>query len=155
MCFTIRKAVLEDLGPALALDREVFGVDAWTVMDYIGVFSNRGVKKFTAETDGKFAGFAASELDRSAGAVCLLTLAVDPQYQRRGIGRSLLGKIESAFGDQAVYLYVDAKNETAIRLYRRSGYAQTDVIPGYYMNGHDALVFNKDFRESGPEGSAS
>ncbi len=146
MCFTIRKAALNDLGPALALDREVFGVDAWTVMDYIGVFSDSGIKKFTAENEGKFAGFAASELDKRLGAVCLLTLAVVPEYQRCGIGSRLLGMIESAFGDQSVYLYVDAQNENAIRLYKRSGYIQTDVIPGYYMNGHAALVFNKEIR---------
>ncbi len=143
MCFTIRKAVLSDLGPALALDREVFGVDAWTIMDYAGAFSDRGVKKFTAEADGKFAGFAASDLEGNSGNVCLLTLAVVPQYQRRGIGSALLGAIESAFGDRASFLYVDAANETAIRLYRRAGYVQKGVIPAYYMNGHDALIFHK------------
>ncbi len=144
MCFTIRKSVLNDLGPALRLDRAVFGADAWTVMDYIGAFSDKGIKKFTAEKDGEFAGFAASELDREAEAVCLLTLAVVPQFQRQGIGRGLLGMIESAFGNRTAYLYVDSQNETAIRLYIRSGYVQTGVIPGYYMNGHDALVFNKE-----------
>ena len=148
MCYTIRKSALRDLGPALALDREVFGADAWTVMDYMGVFSDSGVKKFTAESENEFAGFGASEFDRETGAVCLLTLAVAPRYQRRGIGRGLLGAIESAFGNQLVYLYVDIQNDTAIRLYKKAGYEQTGVIPGYYMNGHDALVFNKDLSQA-------
>ena len=155
MCFTIRRSVPGDFGRALALDREVFGPDAWTVMDYIGVFSENSVRKFTAEADGKFAGFAASEFDRRSGAVCLLTLAVVPQNQRRGIGSALLRSIETAFGERDAYLYVDAANETAIRLYRRAGYVQTGSLPGYYMNGHDALVFRKgkktDRTEDRPE----
>ena len=56
MCFEIRNAELKDLGAALALDKESFGVDAWTLMDYLGVFSIGTVRKFTAMADGKFAG---------------------------------------------------------------------------------------------------
>ena len=44
MSFKIRKAVLSDLNAALQLDREAFGVDAWTFLDYMGVFSIRSVK---------------------------------------------------------------------------------------------------------------
>ncbi len=58
MSYVIRKAALSDLSPALQLDREAFGVDAWTFLDYMGVFSIRSVKKFTAEEEGKYAGFA-------------------------------------------------------------------------------------------------
>ena len=86
MVFEIRKAELRDLGPALALDREAFGPDAWTVMDYAAVFSENSVKKFTAVSGGKFAGFGASEWDREQNAVCLMTLAVRPEFRGRGIG---------------------------------------------------------------------
>ena len=141
MVFEIRKAELRDLGPALALDREAFGPDAWTVMDYAAVFSESSVKKFTAVTGGKFAGFGASEWDREQNAVCLMTLAVRPEFRSQGIGSALLKAMEEAFGkSSAVYLYVDTENETAIRLYLRAGYEQTGMIPSYYMNGHDAII---------------
>ena len=143
MCFEIRKAEIRDLGPALALDREAFGPDAWTVMDYAAVFSENSVKKFTAVSEGKFAGFGASEWDQEQNAVCLLTLAVRPEFRNRGIGSALLQAMENAFGKTDVYLYVDAENVTAIRLYRRAGYEHAGVIPSYYMNGHDALIMEK------------
>ena len=145
MCFEIRKAELRDLGPALALDREVFGPDAWTVMDYAAVFSEKGVKKFTAVSGGKFAGFGASEWDREQNAVCLMTLAVRPEFRNRGIGSALLKAMETAFGDLSdVYLHVDSENETAIRLYLQNGYKQSGIIPSYYMNGHDAIIMRNE-----------
>ena len=145
MCFEIRKAELRDLGPALAMDREVFGPDAWTVMDYAAVFSEKGVKKFTAVSGGKFAGFGASEWDREQNAVCLMTLAVRPEFRNRGIGSALLKAMETAFGDLSdVYLHVDSENETAIRLYLQNGYKQSGIIPSYYMNGHDAIIMRNE-----------
>ena len=145
MCFEIRKAELRDLGPALALDREVFGPDAWTVMDYAAVFSEKGVRKFTAVSGGKFAGFGASEWDREQNAVCLMTLAVRPEFRNRGIGSALLKAMERAFGDLSdVYLHVDSENETAIRLYLQNGYKQSGIIPSYYMNGHDAIIMRNE-----------
>ena len=83
MSYVIRKAVLSDLGPALQLDREAFGVDAWTFLDYMGVFSIRSVKNFTAEEDGQFAGFASIEFDHQKKAACLMTLAVQPEFRNR------------------------------------------------------------------------
>ena len=146
MCFEIRKAVLSDLNAALELDREAFGVDAWSILDYAGVFSFRSVKKFTALVDDKFAGFAASEFDRQQDAICLMTLAVRPEYRKRGIGTALLKHCEEAFAIKKYYLNVDCTNESAIRLYLRMGYQQTGILPSYYLNGHDALIMEKDVR---------
>ncbi len=143
MCFEIRDSVLSDLDPALKLDREAFAEDAWTILDYIGVFSDRGIRRFTAVVSGKFAGFGASEMDHEKKAVCLLTLAVRPEYRRQGIGAALLKRMEEAFGKSAVYLYADVLNPDAIRLYEKAGYRQTGRIQAYYMNGHDALIMEK------------
>ena len=144
MCFEIRKAELRDLGPALALDREAFGPDAWTVLDYAAVFSENNVKKFTAVSGGKFAGFGAAEWDREQHAVCLMTLAVRPEFRNRGVGSALLRTMEKAFGDADVYLHVDTENENAVRLYRKAGYKETGRIPSYYMNGHDAIIMRNE-----------
>lgn len=143
MCLRIRKAVIKDLTPALQLDQEAFGVDAWTVMDYIGVFSMRGVKKFTALSDDVFAGFAAAEYDRDNKAVCLMTLAVRPEFRRRGIGIALLQHCEEAFVSSPIYLNVDIANIPAIKLYEKAGFRQIGIETAYYLNGHDALIMKK------------
>ena len=143
MSYVIRKAALSDLGPALQLDKETFGVDAWTFLDYMGVFSIRSIKKFTAEEDGTFAGFASMEFDHQKKAACLMTLAVRPEFRNRGIGTALLTACEEAFPGRKYYLNVDTANEPAIRLYERAGYRQTDIEPQYYLNGHDAIIMEK------------
>ena len=143
MSFLIRKAALSDLNAALQLDREAFGVDAWTLLDYMGVFSIRGIKKFTAVEDGQFAGFAAMEFDSQKRAACLMTLAVRPEFRKRGIGAAMLHTCEEAFPEKNYYLNVDEANEAAIRLYEREGYRQTGTEPGYYLNGHNAIIMEK------------
>lgn len=129
---------------ALQLDQETFGVDAWTFLDYAGVFSFHGVKKYTALVDGSFAGFAAAEYDPGRKAVCLMTLAVCSEFRKMGIGSALLKRCEEAFKQRKYYLTVDCDNQSAIRLYLKNGYVQTGVIRSYYMNGHDALEMEKE-----------
>ena len=143
MCVEIKASGFSDLSQALKLDREAFGPDAWTILDYLGVFSEESVRKFTALVDGRFAGFAAAEFDSEEEAVCLMTLAVRPEFRRRGLGMALLQRCETAFGAKPAYLYVDSDNQSAIRLYEKSGYRKTGIIPGYYMNGHDAIIMKK------------
>ena len=133
MCFEIRKAVPGDLHAALQLDEEAFGVDAWSILDYAGAFSFRGIKKFTALMGGKFAGFAAAEYDPGRKAVCLMTLAVRPEFRKKGIGTALLKRCEEAFTQTNYYLTVDCENRSAIRLYEHNGYRQTGVIHAYYL----------------------
>lgn len=144
MCFEIRKAVPRDLHAALQLDKEAFGVDARSILDYAGVFSFRGIKKFTALVGGKFAGFAAAEFDPGRKAVCLMTLAVRPEFRKKGIGTALLKRCEEAFTQTKYYLTVDCENRSAIRLYDHNGYRHTGVIHAYYLNGHDAFEMEKD-----------
>ena len=73
-------------------------------------------------------------------------LYVLPEYRNRGIGAALLKKCEEAFPGKNFFLNVDTANESAIRLYERSGYRQTGIERSYYMNGHDALIMKKGNR---------
>lgn len=102
-------------------------------------------------------GFA---LTRSlAGESELLTLAVDPAQQRRGIGRDLLrdwlaaaqcGGIEDAF------LEVAADNAGAIALYQAAGFAETGRRRGYYARAGaasvDALLMGRALTRGQPIG---
>lgn len=145
MCFEIRQSVHRDLQDAIKLDKEVFGPDAWTFLDYISVFTDSSLCRFTAFSEGKFAGFAAAELDEE-GYVYMLTLAVCPEFQRKGIGSALLKCCEDAFEANGARLFVDDQNQAAIRLYEKAGYRVNGLIPGYYMNGHDALIMEKTWK---------
>lgn len=73
----------------------------------------------------------------------LLTLATDPQHQRRGLGRMML----DAYHAQAVergatrsFLEVAADNFGAIALYESAGYKSDGRRPGYYHMQNGARV---------------
>lgn len=80
----------------------------------------------------------------TAGQLHLVTLAVAPDRQGRGIGQRLLIEclaLASASGLRSVALEVRPSNERAIRLYERYGFTRAGRLPNYYANdGEDALV---------------
>jgi ribosomal-protein-alanine N-acetyltransferase len=70
------------------------------------------------------------------------SIAVSPEFRQKGVGEML---VQSAIDHLAgrfrrAYLLVDAKNEPAIRLYRKFSFNETGkVIKKYYPNGGDAV----------------
>lgn len=72
------------------------------------------------------------------------TLAVAPEYQRRGIGTQImLGglRIALARGSRLISLEVAVGNERAQALYRRFGFVPVGIRKGYYqLVGEDAYV---------------
>lgn len=73
----------------------------------------------------------------------ILTLAVAPACQRRGVGRALLGAARAgavARGAASLFLEVAASNLAALALYRSAGFVEVGVRRRYYSNGGDALV---------------
>ena len=82
-----------------------------------------------------------------AGEAELLTLAVDPDDQGKGIGRACLQLFIakcSAGGAERLHLEVAATNARAIGLYASEGFVQTGRRAGYYRladgNRVDALL---------------
>lgn len=76
--------------------------------------------------------------------VQVLSLAVDPPWRRRGVGRRLLGDYLSVLrgeGVQRVTLEVRASNGPAQELYRALGLHREGERPRYYGDGEDALLY--------------
>ncbi|MDR3203553.1 MAG: ribosomal protein S18-alanine N-acetyltransferase [Deltaproteobacteria bacterium] len=73
----------------------------------------------------------------------LLNLAVDPLFQRRGLGSRLMKvmiKVSSEAGCRNFFLECRENNLPAQKLYQGFGYRLSGVRKGYYQNGEDALV---------------
>lgn len=74
------------------------------------------------------------------------TLAVHPQYRRKGIAETLLrlGLTEaSREGARAAYLEVRSGNQGAIALYKKLDFIPVTVRPRYYHdNNEDAVLMN-------------
>jgi ribosomal-protein-alanine N-acetyltransferase len=73
----------------------------------------------------------------------ILTLAVDPAAQRRGLGRALLEhaiRKAAACGAATIFLEVSAANAAAQALYAGRGFRPVGRRRSYYRDGSDALV---------------
>lgn len=108
----------------------------WPVGDY----SNYSV--LLAVLDGSPVGFCAWRQSLPDEAE-LLNLAVLPETRRKGVAQALLHALESAAtGD--LFLEVAADNTPAIEVYRKLGFEDIGVRPGYYgQGGIDGIVMRK------------
>ena len=58
-------------------------------------------------------------------------LAVDPNYQRKGIGRQMMEKVEHSLrelGSQKINVQVRSSNESVVSFYKQLGFSNDDVI---------------------------
>ena len=81
-------------------------------------------------------------MGRNEGEGLIYSMAVAPEFRRRGFGEILLTSAMKhlAVKYRRVYLLVDEKNEGAIRLYHKVSFKETgNVVERYYPNGDDAI----------------
>ena len=72
------------------------------------------------------------------------TLAVDPAYHGRGIGRALLHAMLDHAARATVFLEVRTDNKAAIQLYRSEGFTVIGTRRGYYRpSGADAFTMRR------------
>jgi ribosomal-protein-alanine N-acetyltransferase len=81
----------------------------------------------------------------------LLNLTVAPDFQRAGLGRQLLDRLEAQARKRCLptlWLEVRASNARARYLYRARGFAEQGIRRGYYPAGglrrEDAVVMKRD-----------
>jgi ribosomal-protein-alanine N-acetyltransferase len=75
----------------------------------------------------------------------IISLAVHPAHQRRGLGRTILVELLNQARDLGcawVTLEVKASNQAAIHLYESAGFQRLGERKGYY-NGENAFVYWK------------
>lgn len=136
-------ASILDLNALRKLEKESFGKDAWPLFDLIAVLTFSEVIRLKAVEDGQMAGFIAGDPRPRDGWGWIATIAVDPHYRRRGIGRALLHACETKLGVQRSRLTVRISNQAAISMYEKEGYSTTEIWNGYYNDGEDGIVMEK------------
>ena len=142
----IQPASLLDLNSLRKLEHACFEKDAWPLLDLIAVLTWPDVIRLKAVEDGEMIGFVACDPRPSQSAAWIATIAVDPRWQRRGIGRMLLHACEEKVSQPRMKLSVRMTNYGAISLYEKEGYQTVDVWGRYYSDEEDALVMEKNLR---------
>jgi ribosomal-protein-alanine N-acetyltransferase len=140
-------ASVRDSGPIARLHADSFR-RGWSEDEVEALLSDRAVTAHRITIGGKLAGFILSRV--AMGEAEILSVAVARACRSTGLAGKLLRLHLSrlaALGVKAVFLEVEENNTSAIRLYRRAGFAQVGRREGYYP-GHAApsaaLVLRRD-----------
>lgn len=139
----IQSATLLDLAALRKLERACFEKDAWPLLDLIAILTWPEVIRLKVVENSEMIGFAACDPRPSQSVAWIATIAVDPRYQRQGIGRMLLRGCEERVSQPRLKLSVRMSNHGAISLYEKEGYSSVDVWGRYYSDEEDALVMEK------------
>ena len=139
-----------DIPGVILLEHAVFPEDAWSVGMFWSELAEAATRYYLVaeeyrsgdENEPRLIGYAG--LLAGIGEAEVLTIAVTPGRERRGLGAVLLTELmrEAARRDcDDVVLEVRVDNERAQRLYRRFGFEGVGIRKGYYQPMNiDALV---------------
>ena len=124
------------------LERQAFGQRSWGENSLDASFVAEGVGVlFGGKIGNSPLGFAIwRNLSSEAE---LLSIGVLPEARKIALGAALLGAVLAAAknaGAKKLFLEVDAGNEAALALYRKSGFVEIGRRSAYYRDGADALA---------------
>ena len=142
----IARASWRDVRALVQLDRRCFKpIDAYAWYEILSLCVWPGVIALKAVVASQLVGFIAGDLRPREGHTIVVTVAVDPDYQRRGIGERLLREVEarSQGSVRRLQLMVRRSNLAALHLYRKLNYEIVETWPRYYEDGEDAYVMEK------------
>lgn len=80
----------------------------------------------------------------------VVSIAVLPAYQRKGVGTALMEeamKNMRFYKAKECYLEVRVSNVAAVEMYKKLGLAVVRTSKGYYANGESALVLARKLRK--------
>jgi [ribosomal protein S18]-alanine N-acetyltransferase len=94
-----------------------------------------------AEEAGRIIGYAV--VDTWTDHQHLVSIAVRPDSQRRGVGQALLDQLTGRLRPGQLRLELRMSNRAALALYLKNGFTQTGTAHSYYTDGEDAIQMEK------------
>ncbi|MCD6421116.1 MAG: ribosomal protein S18-alanine N-acetyltransferase [Thaumarchaeota archaeon] len=150
--FRIREASAADLTKVIMINRRCLP-ENYTYFFFNSILQNYPRTFLVAEVDGDIAGYIMCRVERGFSKLSKLNLtrlghvisiAVLPEYRRRGIAKALLTRamkvLKEEYGCEEVYLEVRVSNQPAITLYRKLGFDVVKISRRYYVDGEDAYI---------------
>ncbi|WP_338721578.1 ribosomal protein S18-alanine N-acetyltransferase [Devosia sp. XK-2] len=122
----------------------------WPTGEFVSFLEDSASPAYIAcDARRRIAGFALIRM--AADEAELLTIAVDPRWRGRGVGRALMDAVLADLMLSPVrrlFLEVDEQNMPAIRLYEKLGFSTIATRKGYYPrpdgSAATALVMARD-----------
>lgn len=137
----IRNATVADVPAVAALERALFGADAWTEAAVLSELRGAARRALVAVVADEVVGYAVSL--RAGEVADLQRIGVHPDLQRQGVANRLLADVLDAAradGAERVLLEVSAANGPALAFYVAAGFVEINRRHRYYRDGSDAVV---------------
>lgn len=148
----IRPLTIDDAPRCAELEAQLFDGDSpWSAQAFVAEISHPASTYLGVFDDDALVGYAGiAQLgpDRDPEFE-IHTIAVDPSYQRKGLGRALMNELTEIADahDGELFLEVRTDNDPAIALYTAFGFATLGVRRGYYQpSGADAYTMSRPKR---------
>ena len=117
----------------------------WNFQQWESELKKEYVKALAVFKSEKIVGACLSQMTNDEAD--LLYMAIHPEFQRRGIGKSLFSEfinMSRKNNIKKIFLEVSAKNIPAIKFYDYFNFKTTSVRKKYYQDGSDALLKSKE-----------
>ncbi|MBE9192652.1 GNAT family N-acetyltransferase [Gloeocapsopsis crepidinum LEGE 06123] len=133
----VRELEIDDLAPVYHLGEKLFTSDlypylyrTWDKWEVIGLYNTDPEYCLVAEVDGELAGFILGTVITKGSWTYgyIIWLGVNPHFQRRGVGDTLVDKlIERMIEDGARFMLVDTDpaNVPAVKFFQRKGFGNS------------------------------
>lgn len=147
---TYRQPIALDIPVLATYEKELFPYSPWSSSQFKEEFAGIPTTRFmsVAEDGNTIVGYCGVFLPAPGVEADILTVAVLPDYRRKGIAKEFMRQIEEWSQQRqasAMMLEVELSNESAIKLYESLGYMKISVRMDYYGPGKDAHVMRKEF----------
>ena len=153
-----------DLDRVMEIARKLKELPSWTLVNYLAALDldpnpDAAPRRIAlaVEVGGKVMGLTVASLLPPQAE--LEIIAVDAQFQRRGLARRLFEELAAEVGKagvREVILEVRASNLPALGLYRRLGFVETGRRPRYYQApAEDAVLMRLGLGSLEPEAATA
>jgi len=149
--YTLRRFEPSDLEPVMHINR-VCLPENYTTFFFMDLHQRFPGTFVVAEENGEVVGYITCRIETGIPSFKLLgitrkghviSIAVLPEHQRKGIGHALAREAMRAmvnYKAKECYLEVRSSNVAAVSLYRKMGFEIARTIRGYYADGEAACV---------------
>ena len=132
---------LRHLARILQIERASFGSEAWPRRYFLEMYRDCRDFFVVAKAGGRVAGYAVACAEKRNAEIA--SLAVHPDYRRRGLAAALMRhtlRELGAAGVRRVELMVRIGNTGGAQLYRSLGFRRVRMVPRYYEDGGDGFL---------------
>ena len=132
---------LRHLPRILRIERASFGAEAWPRKYFLELYRDCRDLFVVAKVGGRIAGYAVACAEKRNAEIA--SLAVDPDYRRRGVADALMRhtlRTLASAGVRRVELMVRTGNTAGAQLYRGLGFRRVRMVPRYYEDGGDGFL---------------